>query len=46
MVAESSPCFRALREEWHLPTAVTGPRDLAPLAREAWTCLSDLMPRV
>src|SRR5260221_1021 len=31
--AQSRPCFTALREERALPTAVTGPRDLAPLAR-------------
>ncbi len=35
MVAEASPCLSAFWDERFLPSAVTGPRDLAPLARDA-----------
>ena len=32
-----------LREELRLPWAVMGPRERAPLAREAWICFRDLI---
>jgi hypothetical protein len=43
MVLDWSPCCSALREERALPSAVTGPRDLAPLARLAAAFLSEVI---
>ena len=40
---EEKLCRVLLRKELRLPWAVIGPRERAPLAREAWICFRDLI---